>query len=91
MSRFDTDTTVEPIGPGRYRAHIDEGWWAGAGPNGGYVGAILLRALEREVGDPARACRSFTVHYLSRPRPARPRWRSPSSVRGGRSPRSPLD
>jgi acyl-CoA thioesterase len=67
VNRFDTDTAVEPLGSGRYRARIDEGWWAGAGPNGGYVGAILLRALELEVGDPARACRSFTVHYLSRP------------------------
>ena len=67
MTRFDTDTAVEPLGDGRYRARIDDGWWAGAGPNGGYVGAILLRALELEVDDPARACRSFTVHYLSRP------------------------
>jgi acyl-CoA thioesterase len=67
VTRFDTDTAIEPVAPGRYRARIDEGWWAGAGPNGGYVGAILLRALEHAVGDPARMCRSFTVHYLARP------------------------
>jgi acyl-CoA thioesterase len=67
MTRFDTDTAVEPTSPGRYRARIDEGWWIGAGPNGGYVGAILLRALEHAVGDPARMCRSFTVHYLAGP------------------------
>ena len=67
MTRFDTDTAVELIGPGRYRCRIDEGWWAGAGPNGGYVGAILLRALEHAVDDPERLCRSFTVHYLARP------------------------
>jgi acyl-CoA thioesterase len=67
MSRFDIDTAVEPLGAGRYRVRIDEGWWVRSGPNGGYVGAIVLRALEREVGDPARTCRSFTVHYLARP------------------------
>ncbi len=67
VTRFDTDTAVEPVEPGRYRARLDEGWWVGTGPNGGYVGAILQRAVEHAVGDPARTCRSFTVHYLSRP------------------------
>lgn len=67
MSRFDVDTGVRPLGDGRYQARIDPGWWVQAGPNGGYVGAILLRALEHEVADPERVCRSFTVHYLSRP------------------------
>lgn len=67
MARFTTDTAVEPLGEGRYRARLDEGWWAGLGPNGGYVGAVLVHALEDAVGDPARVCRSFTVHYLARP------------------------
>lgn len=67
MSRFEIDTDVQPLGEGRYQARIDDGWWVQAGPNGGYVGAILLRALEREVADPERVCRSFTVHYLARP------------------------
>jgi len=67
MARFDSDTAVEALGEGRYRARIDEGWWVVAGPNGGYVGAVLQRALEHAVADPTRACRSFTVHYLARP------------------------
>jgi acyl-CoA thioesterase len=67
MSRFDTDTAVEPLGDGRYRAHVAEGWWTGTGPNGGYVGAILERALQHAVADAERTCRSFTVHYLSPP------------------------
>ena len=67
MARFRTDTTVEPLGGGRYRARIDDGWWVQAGPNGGYVGAILTRALTDAVDDPERVCRSFTAHYLARP------------------------
>ena len=67
MTRFDTDTDVRPLGGGRYQARIDDGWWVQAGPNGGYVGAILLRALEAEVADLERVCRSSTVHYLARP------------------------
>jgi len=67
VSRFATNTTLELVAPGRYRARIDDGWWVGTGPNGGYVGAILLRALQHAVADPERACRSFTVHYLARP------------------------
>ncbi len=64
--RFDRDTRVEPLGEGRYRARIDRGWWIVRGPNGGYVAAILMRALEAAEGDPARSPRSLTVHY---PRP----------------------
>lgn len=48
---------------------MDEGWQVGAGPNGGYVGAVILRALEDAVADPDRLCRSFTVHFLSPPAP----------------------
>jgi len=68
-SRFDTDTTPEPLGEGRWSLALDDGWWVGAGPNGGYVGACLLRAMEATVADPARTCRSLTVHYLVPPRP----------------------
>ncbi len=67
MTVFDRDTAVEPVGDGAYRARIDDRWWVQAGPNGGYVGALLFRALEHTVGDAGRTCRSFTVHYLSRP------------------------
>lgn len=66
-SRFDTDTAVERLGPGHYSGHIDRGWWIIAGPNGGYVAAILLRALMAEVDDAKRAPRSLTVHYLRPP------------------------
>lgn len=65
--RFSTDTAVTPLGDGRYAARIDRGWWIQRGPNGGYIAAILLRAIRDEVADDARATRSLTVHYLRPP------------------------
>jgi acyl-CoA thioesterase len=67
VNRFQRDTAVEALGAGRYAARIDRGWWIVRGPNGGYVAAILLRALAAAVGDPARPPRSLTVHYTSPP------------------------
>lgn len=53
-------------GAGVYEGRIDRGWWVVRGPNGGYVAALLLRALAAEV--PAeRAPRSLTVHYTAPP------------------------
>ena len=48
-------------------ANITPGWRAGRGPHGGYLAAILLRALTAAVDDPARAPRSLTIHYASAP------------------------
>jgi acyl-CoA thioesterase len=67
VSRFERDTSVETRGDGRYEARIDPGWFVVRGPNGGYVAAILLRALAHAVGDPSRAPRSLTVHYTAPP------------------------
>jgi acyl-CoA thioesterase len=66
MTRFDRDTAVEPAGGGAFDARIDRGWWVIRGPNGGYVAAIILRALAGAV-DADRAPRSLTVHYTAPP------------------------
>lgn len=66
-TRFDRDTAVRPAGPGVYEGRIDPGWWIVRGPNGGYLAALLLRALEAAVGDRERTPRSLTVHYLRPP------------------------
>jgi acyl-CoA thioesterase len=66
-TRFDRDTEARPLGDGAYEVRIDPGWWVVRGPNGGYIAALLVRALEQAVGDPARVLRSFTVHYLRPP------------------------
>jgi hypothetical protein len=66
-SRFERDTTVTPAGENLFDAHIDPGWWIVAGPNGGYIAAIVLRALTLAVDDPDRSPRSLTIHYTARP------------------------
>jgi acyl-CoA thioesterase len=66
-TRFDRDTAIVRMESGHYRGHIDRGWWIINGPNGGYLAAILLRALTAEVDDLVRAPRSLTIHYLRPP------------------------
>jgi acyl-CoA thioesterase len=66
-TRFARDTAVTGLGDGRYGAHIDEGWWIQRGPNGGYLAAIVLRAVLEEVADTGRPPRSITLHYLRPP------------------------
>lgn len=64
---FVRDTSVEPLGDGRYSARLDPRWWIGRGPNGGYVAAVVLRAMLAELGDGARQPRTLTVQYPSAP------------------------
>ena len=61
--RFDRDTGVTPAGDGLFSAQLDTGWWIITGPNGGYLAAILLRALDATQGDPARAARALTAYF----------------------------
>jgi acyl-CoA thioesterase len=67
VTRFATDTAVVRYQAGRYRATIDRGWWIERGPNGGYLAAIVLRAVLAEVDDPERRLRTCTLHYLRPP------------------------
>jgi acyl-CoA thioesterase len=64
---LDADTALEPLTPTRWRANLDARWWVSRGPFGGYLAAILVRALVTAVGDPARRPRSLTVHFVRRP------------------------
>ncbi len=67
-TRFDRDTAVSDLGAGRYDVRLDPGWWIVRGPNGGYLAAILVRAMKAAIDDPARGLRSLTVHYLRPPK-----------------------
>jgi acyl-CoA thioesterase len=67
VTAFDRATAIEQVAPGRFRAHCDTSWSAPRGPNGGYLAAIVLRAMQAAVGDPERAPRSLTLHYLRPP------------------------
>lgn len=68
--RFARDTAVVAAGPGSYRGRVDPGWAVvdGAAPNGGYLLAIVARAMQQETGphpDPV----SLTGHFLRPPQP----------------------
>ncbi len=67
---FEHATALTDLGDGRFRAQVDPGWSTPIAANGGYLAAILVRALEAHgatAGDgdtPARQLRSLTCHYL---------------------------
>ena len=56
---------MRALGEGAYACEIHPDWWVVAGPNGGYLAAIIVRALTAEVPDPP--LRSLTIHYLRVP------------------------
>lgn len=66
MSRFDTETAVEPAGEGRWATHLSAGWNIGDNSNGGYATCSVLRAMRSLVPHPDPI--SVTTHFL---RPAR--------------------
>ena len=66
-NRFERDTSIQPLGEGRFSVSINRGWWVQRGPNGGYIAAILQRAISAAAQDPSRTPRSLTVHYTSPP------------------------
>jgi len=63
---FDADTALEDLGGGRFAVDVSERWWVEKGPNGGYVAALILRAIQAAVG-PERAPRSLTVQFPRSP------------------------
>jgi acyl-CoA thioesterase len=63
---FDADTAVEDLGQGRFSATISERWWVMKGPNGGYIAALVMQAIQKAVG-PERAPRSLTVQFPRSP------------------------
>jgi acyl-coenzyme A thioesterase PaaI-like protein len=81
---FDDDTGVRPLGDGTWEGRIEESWYAGLGPLGGYVMAIVLRAIVLATDDEARQPRTMTVHFLRAPRAGAVTVR-PAVQRAGRS------
>ncbi|MGO9489574.1 MAG: thioesterase family protein [Solirubrobacteraceae bacterium] len=68
---FERDTAVTRRGVSGaatvFDANVAAGWRAGRGPHGGYLAAMLLRALVETVGDPGRSPRSLTIHFARAP------------------------
>jgi acyl-CoA thioesterase len=70
---FERDTAValerSEANTREFSAQVASGWRAGRGPHGGYLAAMLLRALTETLADPSRSARSLTIHFLSAPEP----------------------
>lgn len=81
-SAFDRDTATTPRGDGVYDAHLSADWTIGHAVNGGYLLALVGRALGDALPHPDPF--TITAHYLtaSRPGPATVRT---STVRTGRT------
>ncbi|GGJ74472.1 hypothetical protein GCM10011583_02340 [Streptomyces camponoticapitis] len=81
-SEFDRDTSVSLRAPGVYDADLSEGWAILSAVNGGYLLAIVARALRDALPHPDPF--TVTAHYLtpSKPGPAVVRT---ETVRTGRS------
>jgi acyl-CoA thioesterase len=71
--KFERDTAVHggaATGPERvFRAKVSPDWRAGRGPHGGYLSAMIQRALDASVSDPQRTPRSLTIHFARAPEP----------------------
>jgi acyl-CoA thioesterase len=72
-NKFDADTAVwreqaEGV-EALFGADVSPDWQAGRGPHGGYLAAMVLRALSEALDDAARAPRSLTIHFARAPAP----------------------
>ncbi|MBE7483154.1 MAG: thioesterase family protein [Polyangiaceae bacterium] len=67
MYELDDDTRMTELSPGSFRARVSDRWSIGAVPNGGYVMALGVTALERALPHPDPV--TVTAHFL---RPAEP-------------------
>lgn len=67
LTRFEAETSVIEVEPGLYSAFLHKSWWIVAGPNGGYIAAIVLRAMVAMVAEPDRRPRSLSIQYLRPP------------------------
>jgi acyl-CoA thioesterase len=73
-SSFDRDTAVRRLSAAArtgeeitFAAELSPAWRAMRGPHGGYLAAVMLRALVETAEDPSRAPRSLNVHYARVP------------------------
>ena len=84
MSKFERDTSVREIDAGIFEGHVNRDWWIVFGPNGGFLAAMLVKAMAAAVDDHVRTPRSLTIHYTAAPAEGPVRIR-PAIERAGRS------
>ena len=61
MDDLDSVMEARAIGGGRWAWDVRDGWQQGRGMFGGSTLGAMVRAIEREVGDPSRRVRSVTA------------------------------
>lgn len=66
-SKFARDTAVRRLDTDLFEGHVSRDWWIVFGPNGGFVAALLVRAMAGAVDDEERVPRSLTIHYTAAP------------------------
>ena len=59
---FDEETALERIDDGRWRTHLTSAWNIGDNPNGGYLLAPLLKAMQSVSGHPDPL--TITTHFM---------------------------
>jgi acyl-CoA thioesterase len=82
VRRFDDSPEAERTGELVFSAEISPAWHGARGPHGGYLAAILLRALTEAAADQTRPVRSLTIHYARAPQPGPVRIRTTLERRG---------
>jgi acyl-CoA thioesterase len=65
--KFDLDTALERKDESTFLGATSQDWWVDRGPHGGFLAAMMLRALKNSIDDPSRQIRSLTVHFIARP------------------------
>ena len=61
------DVALKSLGDGFFSVDIIDNYWIIAGPNGGYLGAILSAAGDIHLSGSGRQLRSITFHFLKPP------------------------
>src|SRR3954454_21401403 len=84
MSKFERDTSVREVDAGVFEGVVNRDWWIVFGPNGGFLAAMLVKAMGAAVEDDARMARSLTIHYTAAPAEGPVRIRT-TVERAGRS------
>ena len=80
--RFDDDTAVDSHGNGRFGAQISGAWNIDANPNGGYLAAVAIAAMQ-QVG-PYTDPLTVTVHFLRPATSGAPAEITAEAIRTGR-------
>ena len=64
-NHFLDGSSVRAESDGRYRADIDDVWTLRPLPQGGFVAALALRAMQQHLDDPAQTLRSFHTTFVA--------------------------